>query len=79
METERRKRATCAQLEASQFFVPVAVEPLGVFGPEACSFIILILDTASQMSPHWSPFLTTTSSKGNGGAQLQFWISQVPD
>ena len=34
-ETERRKKAKYSHLERSHCFIPVAVETLGVFGPEA--------------------------------------------
>ena len=34
-EMERRKRLKYAHLDTSHFFVPVAVENLGVMGPEA--------------------------------------------
>ena len=38
-EAEKKKRAKYAHLEESHHFVPVAVETLGVFGPEARSFL----------------------------------------
>ena len=38
-EAEKRKKTKYSHLEASHLFIPVAVETLGVFGPEARSFI----------------------------------------
>ena len=38
-EAELRKKAKYSHLEASHHFVPVAVETMGVFGPEARSFL----------------------------------------
>ena len=38
-EAEKKKRTKYAHLEESHYFVPVAVETLGVFGPEARSFL----------------------------------------
>ena len=38
-EAERRKRAKYAHLNPSHHFVPIAVETLGAFGPEALTFI----------------------------------------
>ena len=38
-EAEKKKRTKYAHLEESHHFVPVAVETLGVFGPEARSFL----------------------------------------
>ncbi len=35
----KQKRAKYAHLEESHYFIPVAVETLGVFGPEAGSFL----------------------------------------
>ena len=37
-EMERRKKAKYSHLDSSHFFVPVAVETLGVMGPEAGHF-----------------------------------------
>ena len=38
-EAERRKRLKYANLNFSYFFVPVAVETLGVIGPESHAFL----------------------------------------
>ncbi len=38
-EAERKNRAKYGHLEESHYFIPVAVETLGVFGPEAGSFL----------------------------------------
>ena len=38
-EAEKKKRTKYAHLEESHYFVPVAVETMGVFGPEARSFL----------------------------------------
>ena len=38
-EAQRRKRAKYAHLNPSHHFVPIAVETLGAFGPEALTFI----------------------------------------
>ena len=38
-EAERRKRAKYAHLNPSHHFMPIAVETLGAFGPEALTFI----------------------------------------
>ena len=38
-EAERRKKAKYAHLEPSHHFVPITVETLGAFSPEALSFI----------------------------------------
>ena len=38
-EAEKKKRTKYAHLEESHYFVPVAVKTMGVFGPEARSFL----------------------------------------
>ena len=38
-KAEKKKRTKYAHLEESHYFVPVAVETMGVFGPEARSFL----------------------------------------
>ena len=38
-EAERRKKVKYTHLETSHFFIPIAVETLGVFGPEARQFV----------------------------------------
>ncbi len=38
-EAERKKRIKYAHMEATHFFVPVAIETLGAFGPDARSFL----------------------------------------
>ena len=38
-EAERKKKAKYAHLKASHCFIPVAIEMLGVFGPETHCFI----------------------------------------
>ena len=38
-EAERRKKVKYTHLETSHCFIPIAVETLGVFGPEARQFV----------------------------------------
>ena len=39
-QAERKKKAKYAELAATHYFVPVAIETLGVFGKEAQAFLI---------------------------------------
>ncbi len=75
-EAERKKRAKYAHLEVSHYFVPVAVETLGVFGPEVGSFLHelgrCIMDSALEpLSHHFlRQRIAVAIQRGNNAAIL---------
>lgn len=42
VDAEHRKLVRYAHLEATHCFIPIAVETMAVFGPEACTFLKVI-------------------------------------
>ena len=75
-EAERRKKTKYAHLGVNHFFIPVAIETLGVFGPEARSFIkdlghCIANTTLEPLSPHhlWQR-IAVAVQRGNAAAIL---------
>ena len=70
-EAERRKKAKYAHLEASHYFVPVAIETLGVYGPEARSFLKDLGHriTSATLEPDLCPPLAAENCSGSPARQ----------
>ena len=70
-ETERRKKAKYSHLERLHCFIPVAVETLGVFGPEA-RYLVKDLGrriahaTVEPLSIHYIPATENFRSSAEG-------------